>query len=458
MSALTTILCAVAVLTNETADLQEQIDRVSAVGGGVVRVARGDHLVASIRLKSGVTLQLDEGARLLASTNAADYTVLSDDNRGAVVWSDSARDIALVGKGTVDGRGGDVPRVCGTPNRWRGVTFYRSKGVRIEGVSICNAHTWGCYLRECEDVRIRSVRIENHVNYNNDGLDIEASDVLVEDCEIDSEDDALVFKTRSPRSRVENVVVRHCRFFSNSSAIKIGTESWGRFGNICVTDCVVGVSRPISVRDDYSGVPGVTNRMTGLAAIDLSVVDGGSLDGFRATDIRIGAGFLVPFFLRYGRRNVSECESIYRNVRIERVRMTGCAASRLSSAVTGVAAFNWTDLSSWGDLLAPWNWNRLKPFRPSDVLFRDIEMRLPADDEDDDIRWIVPERAEMYPVAFMFGPDLLPSAAFYVRHADGVRFEDVRIRRVVGCRRRPFLVAEDADVRGFPVEVKGDGE
>jgi len=321
-------------------------------------------------------------------------------------------------------------------------------------VTIRDAHTWGCYLRECADVLIRDVRIDNHVNYNNDGLDIEASNVVVENCEIDSEDDALVFKTRSPTSCVENVIVRHCRIFSNSSAIKIGTESQGRFADICVTDCVVGVSRAISVRDDYLGVPGVTNRMTGIAAIDLSVVDGGSLERFRASDIRVGEGFLVPFFLRHGRRTVSERASVYRDVTIERIEMTGCSASRLSSAVTGTSAFNWTDFSSWGDLLMPWNWCLMKSLRPANICFRDVRIILPADDADDGIRWIVPERADGYPVAFMFGPDLLPASAFYVRHADNVRFENVRIDRLPGCRRRPAFVVDDAEVRQLKVEEK----
>jgi hypothetical protein len=195
--------------------------------------------------------------------------------------------------------------------------------------------------------------------------------------------------------------------------------------------------------------------MTGLAAIDLSVVDGGSLDGFHAADIKIGEGFLVPFFLRLGRRNPSRSESFFRNVLIERVHMIGCAASRMPSAVTGVAPFDWRDLTSWGELLSPWTWRQMNSLRPSNVVFRDVSVLLPADDADDDVLWLVPERMRGYPVAFMFGPQLLPASAFYIRHADGVVFENVEVRRLPGVRRRSCIALDDATVDARGVKEVG---
>ena len=56
-----------------TGDIQRRIDAASAAGGGTVTLEAGDYPVASIFLKSGVTLELRKGATLLASTNKADY-------------------------------------------------------------------------------------------------------------------------------------------------------------------------------------------------------------------------------------------------------------------------------------------------------------------------------------------------------------------------------------------------
>ena len=54
-------------------DLQPQIDAAAAKGGGVVRVEPGEHETKPFELKSNVTLELADGATILASTNIADY-------------------------------------------------------------------------------------------------------------------------------------------------------------------------------------------------------------------------------------------------------------------------------------------------------------------------------------------------------------------------------------------------
>ena len=49
--------------------------------------------------------------------------------------------------------------------------------------------------------------------------------------------DPIVFKNHNPDYVVENVAVRNCRLASNTSFIKLGTETWGGFRNIRVSDC-----------------------------------------------------------------------------------------------------------------------------------------------------------------------------------------------------------------------------
>ena len=66
------------------------------------------------------------------------------------------------------------------------------------------------------------------------GIRIEAANLLVEDCEIDSDDDAICFKSDLRDFTVENVVVRNCRLSSNCNAIKFGTSWVGKGRNILV--------------------------------------------------------------------------------------------------------------------------------------------------------------------------------------------------------------------------------
>ena len=85
-------------------DLQPQIDAAAAKGGGTVCVPPGEHEVMPFELKSNVTLQLADGAKLLASTNIADYA--ADLGARCFIYAENATNVAVVGKGVLDGRGG----------------------------------------------------------------------------------------------------------------------------------------------------------------------------------------------------------------------------------------------------------------------------------------------------------------------------------------------------------------
>jgi len=56
-----------------TAAIQRAIDACAAGGGGTVRLPKGAFLSGALRLRSGVALELDEGATLLGSRDLNDY-------------------------------------------------------------------------------------------------------------------------------------------------------------------------------------------------------------------------------------------------------------------------------------------------------------------------------------------------------------------------------------------------
>ena len=45
--------------SNQTAAFQKEVDELSADGGGTLRIPAGEYVVSSLRIKSGVTLHLD---------------------------------------------------------------------------------------------------------------------------------------------------------------------------------------------------------------------------------------------------------------------------------------------------------------------------------------------------------------------------------------------------------------
>ena len=59
--------------TLDTAAIQKAIDQCGEAGGGIVRLPSGTYLSKPIFLRSNLTLQLDEGAKLLATDEPGDF-------------------------------------------------------------------------------------------------------------------------------------------------------------------------------------------------------------------------------------------------------------------------------------------------------------------------------------------------------------------------------------------------
>ena len=398
-----------------TAALQVAVDKVSASGGGTVRVPAGKYVVAGICLKDNVALQLDEGAVLLGATNHLDYA----GRPLAVVSATGAANVALVGKGTVDGRGWAAPVRDNAPHRWKDCLFFRCRNVRVEGVRLVDPASWTCHFRECDGVVARGVTIHGHANFNNDGFDIDSKNVLIEDCVVDSDDDAICLKSDSPDFVCENVEVRNCRLSSNCNFIKFGTASLGGFRNCNIHHCTLLASETSRLRK-WIGLPGVTDTCTGLAGIALEMVDGGVMEKVHVHDITMLHGVQTPILVRLARRRThkSGAKSFLRDVLIENVTSKS-SASIIASSITGVPGL-----------------------RPQDVTLRNLDLAVKGGGRAAHAAAQVPEVEKCYPENRMFKMPL-PAYGFYVRHADGVCFENVKLRWAGGDEEREAVVQDD---------------
>ncbi|MBP5319878.1 MAG: hypothetical protein J6334_02735 [Kiritimatiellae bacterium] len=402
--------------TMVTEQVQAAIDRLSAAGGGTLRIPEGTYLTGGIVLKDGVTLHLDKGAVLLGSTNYLDY--VSYRGQRAVVSAADARSIALEGEGTVDGRGWGTTVKESAPHRWKICFFLRCRDVRVEGVTLKDPASWTCYFKECEGVVARKVTISSHVNFNNDGFDIDAKRVLIEDCTVDSDDDAICLKSDNPDFLPEDIEVRNCRLSSNCNYIKFGTASHGGFKNCRIHHCTL-VPASVSRIRSWRWLPGVTDPITGLAGIALEVVDGGIMEAVHVHDITMEAGVQTPILIRLGARSSHGIESYLKDVVIEKVTCkTG--ASLIASSITGVPGL-----------------------RPQGIVLRDLDLTVKGGGRIADARVKVPEVEKAYPENRMFNKLMLPGYGFYLRHVDGVRFENVKLRYAGGREEREPVVQED---------------
>ncbi len=399
----------------DPANLQRMIDEASANGGGTVVVPKGDWETGPLALRSNVTLHLDKGVRLLGDT---DPSVYRKAKLPALVHAENAENVAIEGEGVLDGRGGFMPSSSSRPHL---VNFFSCRNVRVEGVTLRCGGSWTLNPKRCDGVVIRGVKIWGHVNHCQDGMDISSKNVLIEDCDVDSDDDALVFKTPAKDIEVENVVVRNCRLRSSCNAIKFGTETHGLMRNISISDCEIGPPSAQGRFDWRKDSQGITNYLTGLAGIAVECVDGGMLDGVKIRNIRM-SGMQTPIFVRLGRRHEPQNgeESFLRNVLIENV--TATAESRIACSITGVPGL-----------------------RPKNVAIRNVTLNLPGEATLEDTMFPVPEKEDRYPDAHMFDGQVLPAHAFYVRHADGVRIENLSVR-LAAEDARPAIVVDDAEV------------
>ena len=422
----------------DTDALQREIDAKSSAGGGTVEVAEGLWSTRQIALKSGVTLRIPKRCTLFGSSKAKEYSGKKHPV-GGLIYALNASKIALVGEGRIDGRGEVMPMPGGekTPDwdtSWRPhlIDFKDCRDVRVEGLTIGNGGSWTLHPIRCDGVTIRNVTLWSHMQHCNDGLDISSSNVLIENCTIDADDDALVFKTPKPDVKVENVEVRNCTFASSCNAIKFGTETHGTIRNVSIHDCRI-VPPAAHVRfdwrenpppgsADHHPVPGLKEYRAGLAGVAVETVDGGRLENVTVRNLTID-GCLTPIFVRLGRRNPPRegQESFLRNVLFENIK--GRASSRIACSITGVPGL-----------------------RPKGVVLKNVDLSFPGGGTENDAMEEVPEKETNYPECKMFNSQALPAYGFYVRHADGVSFEGVKMRFSGEEYRKP-VVADDADVK-----------
>lgn len=428
-------------------DFQSEIDAASLAGGGRVVVPPGRHVTGSLLLKSNVELHLAEGAVLVGSCDKKDYVALrprySEGDLLGVVMADCATNVAITGKGEIFGDGRKWLRGIATSNsegqRPRGIVFKDCSDVRLEDFTLRDAACWGCVFHCCDGVTVRRVKIDSHANWNNDGFDIEAKNVLIEDCVVDSGDDAYVLKSNNRDFVVENVIVRNCIGRSTCNVFKLGTASHGTMRNILFENCRAEASERVFLdaegKDWFADYrkkcwAGATDGQQSLSAIAVECVDGGVVSNivFRGIDAR---NTLVPIFVRGGtRRNRGNGippndKHILSDVLIENV--TAKAESFVASSITGVEGC-----------------------RPKNVVLRNVRVACKGGGETAQERTRpVPEFPGSYPESRMF-KCMLPAYGLYVRHVDGMRLENAVFTLQGGTSdERDAVVRDDvADLAG----------
>ncbi|MDR6784402.1 hypothetical protein ABIE26_002209 [Pedobacter africanus] len=234
--------------TLNTSAIQTAIDACSGAGGGKVLIPTGTFLSGTLQLKSGVTLYLSAGGKLLGSPKREDYTagkgVPSGNGNIVFLYAVNAERLSIEGKGTIDGNGlafytgkGDNTGpgqngVGGNFDRPHLLIFYQCTELRLHDAFL-QASAYHCIrLLQCRQVYIDGVRIYNRVNKNNDGFHFSSCQyVHISNCDVQCQDDACALFGSN-----KFVTVTNCSFSTRWSIFRFGG---GESQNIAISNCLI---------------------------------------------------------------------------------------------------------------------------------------------------------------------------------------------------------------------------
>lgn len=272
--------------------INQAITACSLAGGGTVVVPKGTFFTGPITLKSNVNLHVSEGATLKFSTDQSLYFPgvitrwegIDCYNARPLIYAYGETNIAITGKGTIDGQGSKEAwwPMCGAPRYgWKEgmvaqrnggrerllmygetntpiykrimtpedgmrpqlINLYSCNTVLIEDVTLLNSPFWVIHPLFCESLIVRGVNIFNR-GPNGDGCDPEScKNVLIENCVFDTGDDCIAIKSgrnndgRKWNIPSENIIVRGCQMKNGHGGVVIGSEISGGYRNLFVENC-----------------------------------------------------------------------------------------------------------------------------------------------------------------------------------------------------------------------------
>lgn len=285
-------------ISDASAAIDEAIKEVSESGGGTVLIPAGLWVCGPITMMSNVNLHFAEGAFLEFTGDKSKYT-LSKSGSGfrmnALINGKNLKNIAITGKGIINGNGGTwrfVKKEKLTEKQWKAMTktgeisadgkrwspnigYFAAEekqkslkgapeeewnkvkmslrpyllnvgdvdNMLVEGVTFMNSPHITVKLDRINGLVMKDVKVYNEWWYqNSDGLDISASkNVLMYDCTVNTGDDGICMKSSrgngSAPFLLQNIVIQDCKVMHAHGGFVIGSNTDGGMKNIYVKNC-----------------------------------------------------------------------------------------------------------------------------------------------------------------------------------------------------------------------------
>ena len=223
----------------------------------VIHFGPGEHWLHTLRLKSGQTLHLDGGAILRATLPEG-----AEGRRGGVlnlisygrpvIDVDGVENVRICGRGIIDG--GCLPHPAKNLIR-----VNRSRGVRIEGITLRNSPNWHLPICDSEDVIVEDLACISG-RLNSDGVNcVSSSGVTVRRTFVRGHDDSFVVKTTNPERPSTDILYEQCVAWNDwGYAFGVSYETRADIRNVVFRQCDVIFARnwPLGIHVSDSATVG----------------------------------------------------------------------------------------------------------------------------------------------------------------------------------------------------------
>ncbi|MBO7345309.1 MAG: right-handed parallel beta-helix repeat-containing protein [Clostridia bacterium] len=439
-------------VTLNTVQMQKAIDECSNSGGGKLFLPKGKISLGTVLLKSNVHIVLQDETVILGSLNFDDY--LRDEKVDYPLYQDASHsffncslfvgkdceNISITGKGLIDMQSvWDEENIRNIVHRGaKAIALKECKHAYIDGVTVNNCTDLAIYFAGCEHVEIANVKMRTYI----DGISPDNSkNVKIHDCDVETGDDGIVFKSSYTLNRLDicdNIHVWNCRIKSRCNAIKFGTESNGGFENILIEN--------IDIRE---------TRITGVS---IESVDGAIIDGITVRNVKM-RNVNAPIFVHIGKRMRGPAGREFgkiKNIVFENITADGpyeeyeivpwnyvsYKANDLLQKpwIFGVAE-SFDDTYSGNTKDSDWQMTSnvcgLKESPIENVAIKNIHFKL--DGGVKEYKKDVPEEAQDYPEVYVYGR-ILPAKGIYFRYVKNLKIENAIIETYRPDAREDFVI------------------
>jgi len=405
----------------DTEAINKAVETAAAAGGGTVYFPAGNYLTGSIRLKSNITLYIDQGAILIAAdpVKEAGYDLPEKETdflyedfghrhwHNSLIWGENLHDVSIIGQGTIWGKGLERTNTIDkmndetNPKPNKTIALYQCRNINIKDISILHGGWFALLATAADNLTVDNVKMDT----NRDGMDIDCcQNVHISNCSVNSPyDDGICLKSSyglNTARATENVTITNCQVsgFDEGSfldgtykrtvkynggptgRIKFGTESNGGYKNIAISNCTFVYCR-------------------GLA---LESVDGALMEDISITNITMRDIVNAPIFVRLG------------------ARMRGPENAAIGTAkrilISNVMAYNVDGTQA--AIIAGLPGNEIQ-----DLTLDNIHIYFNGGGTKEQASTVVPDQTKLYPEPKTFG--VTPSYGFYISQVKDLKMSNI---------------------------------